>query len=227
MTRKSSAASSECRAINWPGSNSRAWWFEIREIRARPNVPKLRCCWRVCYGRFTFKRRAGSGFHLGVGGTVLHSDPRAPRRRSHPDREHAAAVCHAADSAVRRQPARTQPRRLLQPVQPGQAQHPAGSAEARSGQARLPTGQALRRRGRQFRRRRDRQARLQLREAARDQTRHHPDLDVRLRAAWSVQTLRRLWAAGLRALGAVLADRLSGRRSRRRSASRIPIPTPA
>ena len=125
---------------------------------------------------------------------------------------HVAAVCHADDPAVRRQSARTQPRRLFQPVQPGQTQHPAGPVKARGGEARVPTRQALRRRGRQFRRRRYRQTRLQLREAARDQTRHHPDLDVRLRAARSVQTLRRLWAAGLRAFGAVLADRLSRRR---------------
>ena len=147
-----------------------------------------------------------------MGRPVLHPDPRAPGRRSDPDREHFAAVRHADDSAVRRQPARTQPRRLLQPVQPGQAQHPAGPAKARSGQARLPTGQALRCRGRQFRGRRDQQARLQLREALRDQTRHHPDLDVRLRAVRPVPPLCRLRTAGVRALGAILADRLPGRR---------------
>ena len=75
-------------------------------------------------------------FTAGVGRAVLHPEPGPPRRRGDPRRDDGAhAVRHPRHPALRRRRARARPRRLLQPVQPGQAQHPPQPAPARGGGA--------------------------------------------------------------------------------------------
>ena len=75
----------------------------------------------------------------------------------------------------------------------------------------LRPGQAMRRRHGQLLRRRDGQTRPRLRHVARDQTRHHPDLHVGLRADGTVPLLPRLRTPGVGAVRTVLAHGLSGR----------------
>jgi hypothetical protein len=71
------------------------------------------------------RRCASARLHGSLGGTVRHADPRTPRRRDPAHRvDGAAAVLDPSAAAVRRRPAGNRPGRLLQPVQPGEEEHP-------------------------------------------------------------------------------------------------------
>ena len=101
----------------------------------------------------TAARSAGVGFQLGVGRSVRRAATGASGRRRHPGRKFAASVHvpqHAADG--RRYP-RSQPRRRLQPMEPGQTQHRPGPLQAASRGNHAPVGPPLRRGGGEFCRR--------------------------------------------------------------------------
>ena len=156
-------------------------------------------------------------FTAGLGRPVLHPEPGPPRRRGDPRRDDGAhAVRHPADPAVRRRRARTRSRRLLQPVQPGQAQHPARPAPAAR-----PSSSAydlvehcdvvtdnfsagvIEKLG------------LGYDKLRADQARHHPDLHVGLRPDRPVPLVPRLRTAGVGAVRAVRPHRLRRRRAGR------------
>ena len=168
-------------------------------------------------GRPAAGRHPGARLHRGLGRPVLHAEPGAPRRRGDPHRDDGAdAVRHPADAAVRRRRARARACRLLQPVQPGQAQHPARPAQAGGGRSSpttwsrtatsspttSPPASST-------------SSGFGYEKLRRHQARHHPDLDVGLRADRPVPLVPRLRPAGVGAVRPVRAHRLRRRRAGR------------